>query len=1557
MTWGGGFGVAQNRVRFDHLTVEEGLSQRSVLCILQDRLGFLWVGTEDGLNRYDGYGFKVFRHDSDDPASLSDNYVFSLCEDDDGNLWVGTYNGLNRYDREFDRFEKYKHNPSDSSSISNNVIRTIYKDKRGKLWMGTQGGLNRYDGNQQFTRYVHDPNNPNSLKNNSVLVAYEDSESLFWVGSEGGGLHRMDRETGAFERFYSEEGGPQFLDHNRIWGLEEDETGRLWIGAMGGGLSYYDRKTGVFTHVHADPADPKSLSSNSIAALYKDKEGAIWAGTWEGGLNRLDWNGDQLSFSRFQNDPADPASLSHNIVIAVYEDNNGIVWVGTQGGLNRFERSYSVFRNFTHRPEDPQSLSHSNVVAIHETRTGALWVGTSGGGLNLVDRKTGKSLHYMPGDGEHSLSDDEISSIYKDSSDVLWVGSNGNGLNRYDDALKGFVTFKRQEDDPNSLSNNYLRVIYEDSSWSLWFGTRNGMNLYDKAAEHFERHLYEEANPSAINSIYAIVEDSQDPSRLWVGADGGLLHYHKQSRTFTHYRYDPNDPDSLRNDSVVAIHEGSDGGVWLGTSGAGLNRLDRKTGKFRAWTYKQGLANNVVYGILEDKTGRLWISTNKGISVMNVKEERFTNYGVRDGLLNREFNAGAFFKSPSGEMFFGGVDGFCSFFPEDIVDSEFIPPVAITDFRIANQSAPLDRYQKNSPLKQAIGETRALTLNHRQNMFSFEFAALDFTQPDLNRYRYKMEGYNDEWISTDATNRLAAYTSLPAGSYTFRVQGSNHDGVWNEEGAAIKLRILPPPWWSWWAKSLYGLIILSLVGWYMRLQRERLDRERQISRQQRQMTQQAQQMAEQERKVSSRLRQIDKLKDEFLANTSHELRTPLHGMIGLAESLLDGGEAAVDTRKNLNMIVSAGKRLSNLVNDILDFSQLKNKNLQLRRGPVDVKALADVVISVTQPLVRDKDLKLLNQIPNDLPPVNGDEDRLQQILYNLIGNAVKFTDAGRVRIGAETRDGRLCLWIEDTGIGIPKDKLERVFMSFEQVDGSESRSYGGTGLGLAVTKQLVELHEGRITVKSEPGEGSLFSIYLPLADTNCQCEGRPPEAPPVQEDPDLFEPELEAPAPLASAFREGKQFSILIVDDEPINRQVLLNHLSNQSYKIVEAGSGQEALDLVATSPPFDLILLDVMMPKLSGYEVCRKLREEHPVHELPIIFLTAKTRVTDLISGFDSGANDYLTKPVSKSELLSRVKTHLELLDTNRTLEEKVSERTRHLVSAQKGLMEAAHTAGMAEIATDVLHNVGNTLNSLRISIQMIDQSTADQKWVRLLKKIADLLSENAHDLPGFFANDQRGGQLPEAVDRIAEKLEKQCIELKKESSRMVEHMESMNAVLEDQQKYARVQSLMEPDDLNQLIQDALQVGAYLLADLKVEVRTIFAEDLAPVSVNKARFTRVILCLLGNACEAIAENSEQGLIQIRTFEGKNRVFMEIMDNGVGIPKDDLIRIFSHGFTSKEGRRGFGLHYCANALREMSGNIDIVSEGQGMGARVLLTIPAFEARPPILTSEVELEKN
>lgn len=1529
-------------IRFRPLPANSSLSQVGIICVVQDPRGYLWVGTEDGLNRFDGNRFTIYRHDPDDPGSLGGSFIRQIYLDAANTMWVVSGQGdLNRYERESDRFTRLGPNPSPGGAEGPR-IRAVVEDRDHRFWAAAQGTELYLLDRDTLTFTPVQPRTPTGAAwpISNVQEMRLDRHGMLWIGGNGG-VARLDPTSQQATLYQPEPGNPQSLSHPLVFALGFDAEGNLWAGTSNG-LNRLNPDGRGFTVYRNDPQDPTSLSFNVIRCLFSDDQQRFWVGT-EKGLNR--YHPDRDAFTVYRHEVADPDGLSQDNVWDMAQDRAGNLWIGTMGGgLSRHTPILNKFQHIRHILGNPNSLSHPNIWSMVEDKHGRIWIACDNGGLNIYE-PADNSIRRLPTDASnpHGLNAfRKLSLLIKDNR--LWIASAGGGIQVMDLATEKVVkSYRHDPADPKSLTADIVISVNSDSRGTIWIATlEGGISRYMPSSDDFVNYHSQADNPQTIGAkgITTIIEKERD--QLWIGTIGaGLNLLDVATGKVRRIDTDPNNPNTLRGATVYGLYQEADGVLWVGTIGGGLNRYDPATDRWRSWRTKHGLPNDTVYGILPGEGGSLWLSTNNGLAHFDKKTHRFRNYYANDGLQGSEFNLGAYLRDSKGFLYFAGINGITRFRPEAMSDSTFEPRTVFTQLLIANRPVKLQQETFGQPQGAALQSAEAVTLDHTRNMFTLEFSALDYTIPGNIRYRYKLDGYNSTWLETDELNRRATYTNLPAGSYDLRVKATNADGVWSKREAVLRLNIKPPPWLSWWAKSLYALLALSLIGAYLRIQAQKLAREQQIARQQSQLAGQAEAMAENERNVANRLRQIDKLKDEFLANTSHELRTPLNGMIGLAESLKGGyyGELPEPAKLDLDLIVSSGKRLSHLINDILNFSLIKKGQLIIHPAPVDLHALVTVVLALSRPLIGKKPVALANLVPKDMPRVFADENRLEQILHNLVGNAVKFTHRGHIQVRAEVRDATVVIAVADTGIGIAAENQQAVFDMFQQADGSTAREYGGTGLGLAVTRELLKLQQGSITLESTLGQGSTFYVTLPLAAADAEGDGTPVVA---DEAETLAEPAasaLEAVGTLPSEPHNG--YRILIVDDDAVNRRVLANHLTMSGYDLEEAQDGYEALRLVQQAAPFDLVLLDVMMPRMTGYEVCRELRTCHSLDDLPIIFLTAKSRDQDLLTGYETGANDFLIKPISKTELLARVKTHLALLDAHRDLEAKVAARTRGLVAAQEELLEAAHQAGMSEMATDVLHNVGNRLNSLTTAVHLIEELVDKNRGLELLRKIGGLLRENHDTLPEFFAGDPRAQSVTTAVEKITHSLTQRDKSLKEDGAQLAKYVKETLKLLSEQNKYAEVRGHSTPSDPNKLISEALQIGLVSFEEQNIQVTTNQEPGLPLVMLNRARLMRVLLCLLRNAEEAVTTEAQKGPGRITVGSARvgSQVVISIEDNGVGIEAGNLVRIFAYGVSTKDGRTGFGLHYCANVVNEMSGKIDVKSEGLGKGTLVTMRFP------------------
>ena len=1098
-----------NQIRFEHLTSESGLSQNTVFTIEQDRKGFMWFGTKVGLNRYDGYGFKIYTHDPYDPSTLSESFIRVVHEDRDGILWIGTnLGGLNRFDPATDTITHFRHDPDDPTSLSDDDVRAIHQDREGTLWVGTQGGgLNRFAPETgTFLRSSHRPEDATSLSHYDVRTILSDRHGRLWIGTFGSGLNLLEPAPTpdgqpTFRHFEHDPERDDSLSDNRIRAIVEDTEGHLWIGTNGG-LDRFDPERGTFTRYHHDPAAPDSLSDNRIRAIYQDSAQRLWIGT-RNGLNVFVPQSD--TFIRYLRDPEDPLSLSGESAYSIFEDSSGGLWVGTyNGGVNRFDPTAESFVQFRHDPDDVNSLSRDEVSALHADASGQLWVGTYGGGLNRFDQASGNFTRYRhdPGD-PGSLSDDRVSCLLRDQTGTLWVGMYDNGLSRFDVAAETFVHYRHDPAADTSLSRDYVRSLFEDAAGRLWIGTQGGgLNRFDPADETFVRYQNDPQTPTSLShdSVFAINQSAA--GHLWIGTyGGGLNRFDPDSGTFTAYRHDPQISTSLSHDAVSSILEDRSGRLWIGTYGGGLNQFDPERETFAHYVETQELAENTVLGILEDPLERLWLATNRGLIRFDPATGSWASYDTRDGLQDVEFNPGSYAASPWGEMFFGGNSGFNAFYPERFVDNAFVPQVVLTSFKI---------FETPSQGARSSSYVEAIELGHTDNFFSFEFAALSFRRPDKNRYLFMLEGLDEDWIDP-GSRRYASYTKVPPGEYVFRVKGSNNDGRWNEQGAAVRIAIRPP-WWKTPAFYLLeALLVSGLIAGAFRMQRRRLKRHEaaalqalDLRRKQQELASTEQAARELEEKnqlleeknqqilaAQTQLVQSEKMASlgQLVAGVAHEINNPVgfitSGLSSLRRDFERLGDFVPEEQRDAHF-TKISKRLATVIDVIGEGASrtseiVKSLRTFSRQGQAEVKTVdlnqsLESTLSLLQNLTRNR-IQVVRNFA-ELPPVQCYASQINQVFMNLLVNGIQAIDGhGTLTITTTVVDeNHVGVAIRDTGCGMLPEVQQKIFDPF-----FTTKPVGeGTGLGLSISHGILETHHATLELDSRPGEGTEFSITLPI---------------------------------------------------------------------------------------------------------------------------------------------------------------------------------------------------------------------------------------------------------------------------------------------------------------------------------------------------------------------------------------------------------------------------------------------------------------------------------------------
>lgn len=1027
-----------NLTVFQSVNSEQGLSQATVRCIFQDNKGFMWFGTQDGLNKYDGYSFTVYRHDQEETRSLSNNSIAAIYEDRTGTLWVGTTGGgLNRFNRETEEFSSFQHDPSNPQSISGNSVSFIYQDSSGALWVGTNNGLNLLDSQtNSFVRYLHDPSNSKSLSDNVLRWACEDKAGALWIGTEHSGLEKFDRRTGEFTHYQFDRVNQRSPSTFPVSSIYEDSRGALWVGTEGGGIYQLDRQSGEFTRFKHDPNDTSSLADDNVRAIYEDKRGSLWIGT-NNGLDSFDRQ--KSRFVHYRHDPAKADSLNDNSIFSLYEDRSGVLWVGTSGGgVNKLNRSDKRFVTYRNDPTNLHSLSDNSVAALYDDGAGKLWIGTSSGGLNLYDRETGEFKRYQHDPfNPRSLSSNSVTAIREDNSGALWVATNGGGVNRLDRQTGEFKVFRHQPSNPRSLSDDRVWQILEDKSKRLWIGTANGLNRFNFQTGEFDTYRHSPSNPASMsdNNVRALLEDRS--GTLWIGTRGGGLNmFDRRTGEFSRYRHEQTNPGSLSSDAVYCLYEDATGTLWVGTT-EGINQFDPVRQTFAHFTEKDGLSNNTIYAILGDRQGNLWISTNKGISRFNPQTRTFRNYDEGDGLQDNEFNGAAAFQSAGGEMFFGGINGFNSFRPEEIKDSLYQPPVVLTAFKKFDQKVKLDK---------ALEDIDEIEVSYKDNVFSFEFAALDYTSPLKNQYAYRLEGFDKDW-NYSGTRRVAIYTNLDGGNYLFRVKASNSDGVWNEQGVSVRIRVVPPFWKTWWFVTLVcgTVVLVGIVAYKRRI--SRLQRAR--------VAQEAFSRQLIESQETERKRIAAELHDSLGQNL---LIIKNRALLGLTKR-----DEQEFTNEQLNEISSTASQAIEEVREIarnLRPYQLDRFGLTKALESIIKRAASSSAINFSSHLAAIDDLLSKEA-----------EINLYRIVQEGLNNILKHSHATEATLLVEREGRAVRLEMKDNGVGFSGETL-----TGEDAD--------GRGFGLAGIAERARIIGAKHSIRSVPGQGTTITLKLMLQDNN-----------------------------------------------------------------------------------------------------------------------------------------------------------------------------------------------------------------------------------------------------------------------------------------------------------------------------------------------------------------------------------------------------------------------------------------------------------------------------------------
>ncbi|TCC99309.1 response regulator [Pedobacter hiemivivus] len=1282
--------IAQkDKITFKHLTVEDGLSQSSVLSIAQDSMGFMWFGTKDGLNKYNTRNFEVYKRERGNSSSLSSGQnINALLTDTKGNLWVATQKGLSRYLPETNSFQRYQYDPKRKNSLSNNIVRSIFEDNKGHIWVGTDSGLNKLIGGNSFVRFMPGKGSSPGLANQLVKSVHQDHKGVMWIGTIQG-LTRLEFKNGKYnyQSYFHKPGDPESLIDDDISVVFEDPQHNLWVGTHNDGLDLMDREKGTFRHFVTKKGDPNSISSNVIRKIKTDQNGRLWISTLHG-INILDLN--TFKFKVLNHNPEDPTSLNHNSIYDMVKDATESMWVGTYfGGVNFYHPNATPFREYK-TSLGKNGISSNVVSSIVEDKYHNLWIGTEAEGLNYFDRKTGKFTSFKhDSENINSLSSNLVKAVSIDQNGEVWIGTYEGGLDVYLPETKTFRHYKPNYTDPKALNSNRIVCLLHDSKNRLWIGTRaQGIFIYNEKENNFAPYS-SPGNHHDLKFLRYLFEDSK--KNIWIATNSGTYILDPVTNKIKTFKIDDN---STKFDDINLIQEDSRGIIWLGSYDAGLIRYQPATHKIRFYTMKNGLPSNVILGILEDEVGNLWISTDNGLAKFDRKS--FKTYTVEDGLPGNVFNYNSFYKDTQGQLYFGGYNGLVSFYPNQIKENKKIPKVIFTRLRLFNKTVAIG--DESNLLSRNISLTKELTFSHAQNIFSVEFAVLNYIKSEKNKYAYKLEGLDKEW--NYVTTPTATFYNLPSGTYKLLIKGSNNDGVWSDQPEEMIIHIAPPFWKTWWAYLIYIILfsaILFLVFRFLWI-----------------------------RALLRKEHEVYQMKMDFFTNVSHEIRTPLTLIIGPLENLINDTKEYPGINRRLLTVRKNAGRLTRLVNELMDFRKQEAGKLTLNVSPEDIVEFAKEIFLSFQYLAIKHHIDYQFISNDDHIEVYFDSEQLEKVFFNLLSNAFKFTpEYGIINLSVNrTENGFVEITVCDNGKGIPEESRAKLFTNFYQVKDPLSRN-NGTGIGLALSKKIARLHHGDLILLPSPAlsEANVQTCFSLKLRTGCshfkKSELSPQfvnvESPVLYQLPQEFEemPDLELTKELPAEDR----ITILIVEDNREIRDFIKQSLKH-AYHIIEAEDGQQGTQIAFEKIP-DIIVSDVMMPVMDGLELCRVLKTDPRTSHIPIILLTARSGNIHEVSGLKTGAEAYITKPFSIDVLLLNINN---LLTLQNNMRRKFSQQIT--LQPSNVLIESTDEEFLNKIMTIIEHNF--SIDEFNVNVLAADVGMSTPILYKKIKALTGLTVNN---------------------------------------------------------------------------------------------------------------------------------------------------------------------------------------------------------------------------------------
>lgn len=1191
---------------FERFGSKDNLPDNRIRSIFQDSQGVLWIGTMNGVCQYDGYNFKKDIN-SKNSFRQSGSWTSDICEDSVSNIWLGTKDGLNVYNTVSQEFTRYTFDQKNPGSIVDNEIKALLHDQYHNLWIGTAKGLTRFNPTtRQFIAFNQYPLNTNI---NKIIRSYGD---YIWIACYDGVVH-YNVKTGKFDFYRKEFKANPYGD--RIWSILEVNK-NLLIGTGGEGLLQLTYDASLKGYLHFESGNGVSKNSENLAEteifdICRSKTGDIWLGTNRGLAKVQHISTPEMAISFYTNNPTNELSLCNNRVYRVYIDQTEVLWCGTELGLGKLDLALLPIRFYSFVGQNAKSPVRS----VYSSENGDIWVGKSDNGLYQFNPTNGKTTSYHFSKTQSSFNSNRSIIKWKER---MWIGT-----------LGGAYTINPSGGNLNpktELEGTAVFAFLADSKNNLWIGTNHGLYMQNQAGKRI-LFSHDPANGNSISSnfIRAIYEDHM--GRIWIGFDKMGVNYYDPTTGFFCKIPTGKNGQTAYGSTVLSIIEYPEKTIWIGSEIA-LNKivitdnLQGKTGfEIKNYFEEDGLADKAINGILSDGKGNLWLSTINGLAKFNIKNEKFENF-----LPNIRFNQGSFFSRDNQQLSFGGAEGFVVFNPQEITNNQYLPKAVITDFRLFNQPVRInEKYNGEVVLDKAITKTEQIILNYKNNVFTLGFTAMHFSNPEKNQYSYKMEGFDEKWIVTDAKNRSATYTNLNPGEYIFHVKASNNSGDWNNNAATLKIQILPPPWKTWYAILTYLILFNLLLFIFIRYALIQTRQRNQIRFDQ----------LEKERMSS-----LYQMKMRFFTDVSHEFRTPLSLIIGPVDDILNEQTISESVKTKVIMIQRNCKRLLNLVDELMTFRKIDLGIIDMKVSNADLVTFIRDIVQAFMPLANRKEINLQFKASAKIENIWFDPWKMEKIINNLISNALKNTpEKGSIEVSVECvihsessgisskMINFVSIMVEDNGKGIDAKDLPLIFNRFFQT----STSLGGTGVGLSLTKSLVELHKGTISVQSAPGEGTCFKILIPFGKDHFngnQIIHVPGSSGSfaLERDRTIFADETVTNSGTDQKTGPGEKPLLLVVEDNPEVRNYVRMIFTRQ-FQVMEANNGKEALDLIAHENP-DVVISDVMMPEMDGIELCRKIKTDIVTCHIPVILLTAKTAFENVMEGTEVGADLYIPKP-----------------------------------------------------------------------------------------------------------------------------------------------------------------------------------------------------------------------------------------------------------------------------------------------------------------------------------------